>query len=277
MKNTQLLIRVKSAIRSGNLLDRLIDFIAGNILFALPEHFRRLIFKGNSHYCPICASRLRTFINLYRPYHLWCPVCRSLQRHRLIWVFLNSKTVQISESPRRMLHFAPEPGLSHRFQSTPSLEYISADLNDPAAAIKLDICELPFPAEFFDLIYCSHVLEHVIHDAVAMQEFYRILNSTGKAVIQVPIKGEVTYEDPNIVDELDREKYFGQIDHVRVYGKDITQRLSKAGFQVKVFVTEDVVRPEEIGYMGLNVGETILLCEKFKHDGGDYPSANQSK
>lgn len=165
-----------------------------------------------------------------------------------------------------MLHFAPEPGLSQRFQSTPSLEYISADLNDPAASIKLDICDIPFPAESFDLVYCSHVLEHVINDAVAMREFYRVLKSTGKAVIQVPIKGEVTYEDPNIVDELDREKNFGQIDHVRVYGKDIIERLSKAGFQVKVFVTEDLVQPEEIEYMGLNVGETILFCEKSTND-----------
>jgi len=161
-----------------------------------------------------------------------------------------------------MLHFAPEPGIAKRLKSTPNVDYISADLYDKSASIKMDVCNILFPDKSFDLIYCSHVLEHVPDDALAMREFYRVLKPDGKIILQVPIAGDETFEDISIVDPLEREKFFGQIDHVRIYGRDVILRLTKAGFSVKEFITEDLVPPKDIDRMGLNIGEIIFLCEK---------------
>jgi hypothetical protein len=260
--NSQFLIRAKSAMISGNPLRRLIDYISGFILFSVSQNIRRSIFTGKFYYCPICETHLRTFLRLYRPYHAWCPVCRSLQRHRLAWIFLNSEHIQIDQNELRMLHFAPEPGIATRLEAIPSLEYISADLYDKKASIKMDVCDIRFPDESFDLIYCSHVLEHVPDDSLAMREFHRVLKIHGKIILQVPIAGEETFEDLSVANPLEREKLFGQIDHVRIYGKDIIQRLTNAGFCVKEFVTEDLVPSEDIERMGLISGEIIFLCEK---------------
>lgn len=204
---------------------------------------------------------MRCFLKLHRDYHLWCPVCRSLHRHRLGWLFLNSPWINIRQSPRRMLHIAPE-SFSALLNQIAGLDYLTADRYDRRAMVQMDICDIQYPERSFDLIYCSHVLEHVLDDRQAMREFWRVLRPGGQAVIQVPIMAETTVEDPAVVDPYQRLRLFGQFDHVRSYGKDFPQRLEQADFQVTVLYTEELAAPAEIVRQGLPPGGAIYLAQR---------------
>jgi ubiquinone/menaquinone biosynthesis C-methylase UbiE len=140
-----------------------------------------------------------------------------------------------------VLHFAPERIFEAWLGSQPNLDYVSTDLERARAMVKADITDLPFPDDSFDVILCSHVLEHVMDDRKAMRELYRVLRSGGWALVLVPIdftRAE-TFEDPSVFAPADRERLFGQADHVRIYGRDFMARLEEAGFTVRV---EDFMR-----------------------------------
>jgi len=143
-----------------------------------------------------------------------------------------------------MLHVAPERSLAKRFKKT--FEYISIDLDGSRAMEAGDITDLRFPDNHFDCIICNHVLEHVPEDKKAMAELFRVLKPGGWASLQVPIKleSETTDEDPG-ANAAERERRFGQHDHVRVYGLDYLKRLTTAGFEVKMLTWRDFLTEAE--------------------------------
>jgi len=167
-----------------------------------------------------------------------CPSCKSLERHRLTAYFLNKHNLSFEKT----LHFAPEPQLYKLFSSI-SKKYICGDMSTEKFKIpniiKIDITNIPFRKEF-DFIYASHILEHIIDDTKAMTEIYNALVENGRFIALVPQKLSLktTYEDATIVSEEEREKHFGQKDHVRWYGLDFTQRLKDVGFYIKIHYIE---------------------------------------
>ena len=134
-----------------------------------------------------------------------------------------------------MLHIAPELCYIDRFESMSNLDYITADIESPLAKVKMDIHDIPFEDNSVDVIFCNHVLEHVDDDIRALNEIKRVLKPAGWAILQIPFfypLKEKTYEDKSITDPKEREKAFGQDDHVRMYGKDYGDRLANVGFEV---------------------------------------------
>jgi len=254
--------RILAALYAPDRWTRLSHYLFAGLLYRLPVMLRKSLFAGERYYCPICESGLRTFLALHRSYHRWCPVCRSLQRPRLGWLFLNSTDVDITRQPLAMLHIAPEPALAARLSGLANVNYLSADLFDPKAMVKMDITDIQYPDHAFDLIYCSHVLEHVSDDIKALGEFWRVLKPGGKAIILVPIRGQVTFEDASITDPVERERVYGQHDHMRSYGLDIVKRLEDAGFRVRQVRPQALASPAEIERMGLPADETIFFCVK---------------
>jgi SAM-dependent methyltransferase len=128
--------------------------------------------------------------------------------------------------------------------------------------VPLNVEDLPFPDESFDLIICNHVLEHVGDDRKAMRELWRALRPAGRAILQVPIADRLnsTREDPSVVSPEARGEVFGQPDHVRLYApEDYTRRLSEAGFRVQVF---DVYQedPENAYAFDVNPYERLFVC-----------------
>lgn len=161
-----------------------------------------------------------------------CPRCLSLERHRLLWLFL-TRELRIKEKTLSVLHFAAEPSLRERLQSLPGIRYLAVDLSPARGQAAVDIAKLGLKPESFDMILCCHVLEHIPEDRAALRELFRVLKPGGTAVLQVPILGETTDEDPRITDPHERLRRFGQEDHVRLYGRDIEKRISEAGFRVE--------------------------------------------
>lgn len=229
--------------------------------------FTKLIapfYRGHNVSCPVCGKSYKTFL----PYgygksirnNRLCPGCLSLERHRLLWLYLKNKTNFFTEN-LKFLHIAPEQPFIKRFRKMENLEYITADLESPIADVKMDIQDIPFENESFDVVICNHVLEHVDDDRKAMQEVYRILKKGGWAILQVPIdiNRQITYEDNSIITPEERQKHFGQYDHRRVHGKDYGKRLKEAGFKV---IEDDFVHsfsPEEITKFCFDKEETIYL------------------
>ena len=216
----------------------LLNLVPRPWLIQLSIWFRPLIklyFKGNQFIDPIDGSSYRKFLpygyqNLRQ--NALCPGTLSLERHRLLWLYLDRKTSFLTDSIR-VLHVAPEQVFYKKFKSFSHWDYTTTDLHSPLADVKADICALPFEDNSYDLILCNHVLEHIPNDLKAMKELYRVLKPRGTAILQVPLEEdrENTFEDDSITDQQERTRIFGQYDHVRVYGQDYYNRLQKAGFK----------------------------------------------
>jgi SAM-dependent methyltransferase len=161
-----------------------------------------------------------------------CPKCLSLERHRLMYLYLKEKTNFFTDN-LDVLHIAPEQPFLKRFRTCKNLNYTTADIDSPIADIKLDVMKINLPDNSYDFIICNHVLEHVEDANIALKELYRILRPQGQAILLVPINPDInTFEDPNITDPKERERLFGQYDHVRQFGKDYPEYIKRAGFDV---------------------------------------------
>jgi len=224
------------------------------------------LLKGNTYTDPIDSKSFKSFL----PYgygkqrnNVLSPSTLSLERHRLLWLYLKNETDFFSVE-KKVLHFAPEQAFYKRFIKMSNLDYLTTDLNSPLADVKADICNLPFKDNEFDIILCNHVLEHIPDDTKAMEELYRILKPGGFGVFQIPqdLNRETTFEDDSITDKKERAKIFGQYDHVRIYGRDYFDKLRSVGFKVEeVDYTARLSEDEIIKYC-LAKGEIIPVVKK---------------
>lgn len=193
------------------------------------------------------------------------PSTLSLERHRLLWLFLKNETDFFAEDNKlRVLHVAPEQCFLNRFKKQQNIDYTTTDLESPIADVKADICDLPFDNNSFDVIFCNHVLEHIPDDTKAMQELYRVMKKDGFGIFQVPqdIRREKTFEDDSITDPKERAKIFGQYDHVRVYGLDYFDKLRSIGFTVDEIDYTQKITPELVKRYALMKGEILPVCYK---------------
>ncbi len=230
--------------------------------------------------CPMCG----TVADVFLPYGVKaprpdcrCPGCNSLERHRLVWLFFGLHTDLFDDlrtgtgtdrgttgPVRSLLHIAPEPPMEDRLTQLPHLRYLSADLEPGKAMVEMDITAIDRPDDTFDVIYASHVLEHIPDDVQAMRELRRVLKPDGWAVLEVPMHGPTTREDPTVTDPEERTRRFGQHDHVRMYGHDgeYERRLRAAGFDVTVVALTDELGPAAARRFRLRPGEDVYLCRK---------------
>jgi SAM-dependent methyltransferase len=223
-----------------------------------------LWYRGRGRWCPVCGRSSRKFRSggTVPRKDAKCPHCGALERHRFVWVYFDRGTNLFDGLPKRVLHVAPEQCFEGRLKKRLGAGYLTADLHDPHVMERMDITNIQYSDETFDVIYCSHVLEHVMDDRKAMREFHRVLKRTGWAVLLVPITVDQTFEDPTIVKPADRLRAFGQVDHVRRYGPDYTDRLRQAGFSVDVTRVSDLVPPEDATRMGITRTGAIYRCRR---------------
>lgn len=186
--------------------------------------------------CPICGTRAARFLpfGLAGRRNAQCPACGSVERHRLLWIYLTRKT-DILRRRLTVLHSAPEACLEPILRALPNLRYRSVDRYNPAADVAADLTSLPFSDRRFDVVLTSHVLEHIRDDGAAIGELARVVRPGGQAIVMVPFdpKRPVTEEGADIADPAERMARFGHPFHFRIYGRDLVDRLSDAGFRVE--------------------------------------------
>ena len=225
-----------------------------------------IYYKGSKYTDPIDGSSFRGFL----PYgyhnvrkNALSPSTYSLERHRLLWLFLKTDTNFFS-AEKKVLHFAPEQAFYKRFRDMENLDYTTTDLKSPMADVKADICQLPFESNDFDVILCNHVLEHVPDDQRALKELFRVMKPGGMGIFQIPldINRKNTFEDKSITDPKKRAKIFGQYDHVRIYGMDYFERLESCGFKVEKVDFTKTLSDAQITKYCLSKGELIPVVYK---------------
>ena len=217
--------------------------------------------SGDRHLCPCCGQSCDQWLDFSSTYrNVVCPHCHLQPRHRSLQLYLQTRT-SFYTAEQKVLHFAPEQVLREAFAPLPNLDYITADLNDPSVDIKIDITQIPFADNSFDVIFCSHVLEHVPDDAAAMRELFRVLKPGGWAFLQVPLDfhRQQTFEDPTITSPEDRDRYFWQYDHVRLYGLDYKERLQAVGFTVRIEEFTREIGAEAAEKYGLDPTENLYF------------------
>lgn len=222
-------------------------------------------FQGDRFYCPVEQRGYRKFLPYGRIHtrpNALCPGSLTLERHRLLWLYLQEKT-DFFTVPKKVLHIAPEICFVDLFARMDHLDYVTADLDSPWAQIRMDIHDIPYTDNVFDVVFCNHVMEHVADDIRCMSEICRVLKPGGWAIIQSPVYDMPdTYENPLLTHPVEREIAFGQRDHVRRYGRDYGNRLRQAGFQV---TEDDFVHqftPAQIYRYALMESELIYFCQK---------------
>lgn len=246
------------------------------ILVRIKLMLLKIKYWGKKYHCPLCSSNIKLLkpIGFDFPVlqemqivgggkrNALCPVCESSDRVRLNYVFLKENTDLFSK-PTKLLHLAPEPSLKKVFLKHKKIDYLTADLYKENVMVKMDITDIQFPDQAFDGIICNHILEHIPDDQKAMKELFRVLKPGGWAILQVPFSKvlEKTFEDSTITSEAEREKVFGQKDHVRIYGLDYAERLRKTGFKVTEYKwTEDANLENTANRLGLNKDEIVFYC-----------------
>lgn len=254
----------------------------------LPSSWRKtakaLPYRGTRYACPYCGVTFRQMrpdgldIPVMREKQIIgggyrrnakCPYCSSTDRERLLLLYLQHKTELLKptqDTAVRLLHIAPEPRLQPIFSNQPHIDYLTADLLDPTVMVKMDITDIQYEDETFDVVICNHVMEHIPDDLKAMREIHRVLKQDGWAILQTPLSAnlEETYEDESITTAEGRLQAFGQEDHVRIYAAhDYPQRLTHAGFRIEPF---DWLDHEAFGgdlnYYCLIEGETLFIAYK---------------
>jgi SAM-dependent methyltransferase len=221
-----------------------------------------LAYRGRAVGCPCCGRTFRKFVSRFGSDEL-CPVCLSLGRHRLFWLFLEQRLAQHGEE-LALLHFAPEDGIARRLGERPAIRYVTADLNPGSIAMMtFDIMAIPFDDRSFDVVICNHVLEHVDDDRVAMREIFRVLRPGGFLYSMHPVEMDLahTVEAPSATPN-ERLELFGQRDHVRRYGRDFVDRLREAGLEVAVERYGHELGEEARDYYRVSAGEEIFVCRR---------------
>lgn len=219
----------------------------------------RVLFYGKSHRCVVCKSNISVFLPKRRqPWR--CPVCFSEPRHRLAWLYLEQDSSLFVQPSKNLLHIAPELCLMDAFKKYPSIQYVSGDKDSSLAMVKMDLTKVQYEDNSFDIIYCSHVLEHIREDIQAMKEMFRILRPGGWAIIMVPVSEGKTRQRP-APGTPEAKLFSGHPGHVRQYGDDFQARLQSAGFSVAVHSQAQKMCESKRKYYGLT-DEKIFVCLK---------------
>lgn len=233
----------------------------------------------NENYCPICG-KFSVFGSggLNHRANVQCPNCGSLERHRLVYLFLQKNYSYILENylfendSIKLLHFAPEIIFYNLFRENENIDYYPVDI-DPEGyknsiiqiKQKVDMQNIPYSDNMFDFIYNSHVLEHVPNDFKGMSELYRVLKDDGICITLIPqFNLETTLEKEEYNTPELRLKYYGQEDHWRRYGLDFKDRLESVGFNVEEIIAEDLIKSKEEKelYKLKNRNDILYICTK---------------
>ncbi len=265
-------------------IKRIIPFYIAKKVRGTWQRILRVFYIGNKFYCPYCKNHFRKLmpagINIpiykelnvvgagYRP-NSTCPRCFSTDRDRLIYLYLNKK-LNILEKKYKILHISPEPSIKSILRNRENIEYtLGKNYKDKyffnKDFLQLDITDLYYDDDAFDLVIANHILHYIQYDELAMKEIHRVLKPGGKAILQVPISYDITktIEDEFFILPQIKEKHFFNYEKVRLYGTDYFTKLEKTGFNIEMINPENEGWLNEINEFALNPSEKLIIATKI--------------
>lgn len=197
--------------------------------------------------------------------HFECPRCGAHDRERHLLMYLRASGVLEGLRGKSILHFAPEKRLAQFIRAAGPARYAPCDLfpRDPDVQ-RVDMLAMPFEDASFDVVIANHVLEHVDDDRRALAEIHRVLHPGGHAILQTPYSRKLhhTWSDGGIDTPAARLQAYGQEDHVRLFGRDIFERMVAAGFDSAVRRHSELLAEVDAGSAGVNPAEPFFLFRK---------------
>jgi SAM-dependent methyltransferase len=245
----------------------------------LKQFFKKLIHVGGTFQCVACDSKVKFFERIGDATRLvvnsvssaplgfetlnidayYCPVCGANDRDRLILNYL----LKNHAAGTKVLEIAPSKAIRAKLLHE-AFEYRCCDLYMAGVDDVCDITNMEcYSDASFDIVICSHVLEHIHDDYAAVSEVARILKPSGLALILVPIPLglESSLYDPYLIDSVDRIKFYGQSDHVRMYSSSgLIQLINDSGLQAKFWSSSNAVI--EFSKLGLSMTSKLYLAVK---------------
>lgn len=237
-------------------------WVPESLLHTARRRWYQLKFFGLQRQCPLCGSRIRSFLPHGTPVRqqALCPVCQCKEAHRLAMLYLSERT-EILSRPVTMLHVAPEPALGAWLQGLSRLTYISGDLQFGVGELCLNLCRLPFGDESFDLIYSAHVLNAIPDDHAAMREVCRVLKPGGIAIMNVPLQPDAATQLPD-TDSRDGRMRLCNDPHIyRIYGSDLPRRFSDIPLKIELDNYYESLVPDQRDRFGLQA-TPVVRCTK---------------
>lgn len=243
----------------------------------IKKHYYR---TGSIKKCVICLKTFRKFLPLERGRsdftaalkvigsdleNFNCPYCGAIDRTRHLFLYFEELNIWKKMANSRILHIAAEEEISKRILTLDVKQYIRGDLNPKTSNTdKIDITTLKFQNNYFDIIFCNHVLEHVLDYKKAIKEIFRVLKKGGFAIVQTPFSKKIKnhFTDPNIKSNEDRARYYGESDHVRIFGQDLFSDFSEAGFELKIKSHSSILSGYDPSKYGVNAKEDLIYMEK---------------
>lgn len=223
--------------------------------------------------CLLCGNRIVRFTGAGNPSangiigggyreNAVCPCCAGLDRMRWVYWVLKNFT-SIFQSHCTVIHFAPEKQISEKIQNNVYCDYYPGDIVRYGTIHRIDVTNIPYNDKMADFIIINHVMEHVKDEKKAINELVRVLKDEGKLIMSFPIsRMQKTFEDDSFISEIDREKYYGQEDHVRLYGIDFKEHIESYGLKVQTFSPKDYLSDKDINKYGLIEDDVVLICSK---------------
>lgn len=242
---------------------------------------------GNKHKCYICGNTFHYFSKYnggskntpeFRKKldlvgsdidNFGCKFCFANDRVRHLFLFFDKIELFKKIPDFRILHFGPEPHLSKKISSLNPVEYIQADLYPRwEKSVKMDATNIPHQDNYFDLLICNHILEHIPDYKKAMQEIFRVIKPNGIAILQTPYSKLLhnNFEDKNIKTDALRNYFHGENDHYRIFSeRHFFSDLKKTGFNLEIVKNSTFFNEKESYYFGINPKEDLIQVIKPKN------------
>lgn len=108
------------------------------------------------------------------------------------------------------------------FRQAKNTEYHPIGLSGGVRYTKINCENLgAYATEAFDFVICNHTIEHIHNLSLAISEMLRVLKPNGQFIVSFPVADTPNTIEGDFTDSPEtRLKNFGQIDHVRLFGKD---------------------------------------------------------
>ena len=229
-------------------------------------NIRAYQYRGDKYFCPCCEQSFKTFLPMTAGAsnrdNVVCPGCGVVERHRLLWLYLESQTTLLT-NPHQLLYLAPTDVLQEKLKQYKNISYLSADLESPLSMQHFDIMDIPITNNSFSFIICSHILAHVKNHKKALKELYRILQPGGILILLDDYESRpktLEYEEVKTPEE--RKIAYGQSDRWRLFGKDFLSEITSLGFKLtKSDFASSFTKEETIKYR-IDKMEKIYSCKK---------------
>jgi SAM-dependent methyltransferase len=190
-----------------------------------------------------------------------CYYCNCNDRERHLFMFFDKISFWDNFINTRILHFAPEPPLSQRIEQLSPVEYIKCDLFPKNDWRKIDVTKIDFEDNYFDILICNHVIEHIPNYLLALQEISRVLKVNSIAILQTPYSELLHnhFEDPGINTNELRLLFYGQEDHVRIMSKKQFFDELAQYFTVNIIKNQSFFSDEDCTKYGVNSREDLIM------------------